>query len=710
MARVLAESFQKHNAGVPFFVLLLDEVDGFFQPEEEQFELLQTRCLKIPNVEGFLFKYDVLEASTAVKPYFLEFLFQEYKFKKLVYLDPDILVLGPLSRIGELLESYSLVLIPHLTTPFPDDQKPSDDDILRAGVFNLGFLAMRNDEAAQKLLGWWQRKVYHNCLVAFEMGMFVDQKWMDFVPAFFKSTAILREPGYNVAYWNLHERTVTRLGDAFLVNGEPCYFFHFSGFNPDQPSIISKHQTRFTMNQIGDCAQLFAQYRTMVLSKGWEQTKRWPYSYNLFANGITIPKSARRFYWSLGPQVEDLGNPFTWLDQTTPEHTPAKRAQSPRVTLPGVNLVGYVTSEKGVGEASRSNLRILQAANVPHTVNNFIDPGSSNLEPLPANLTNSNPYRVNLINVNADQTPHFAHQNEGYLAGHYNIGYWAWELSRFPDEWKGSFDYLDEVWVPSTFVRESVGRASPLPVTCVPHSIDPDITVDPEWTRENLGFSKDLFVFLFLFDFHSYLARKNPEGLMRAFKRAFGDRQDVLLLLKSSRRDFNPAGFHALEILSEGANVRFFDEVMSRRAVHSLISACDCYVSLHRSEGFGLTLSEAMSCAKPVIATGYSGNMDFMSERNSFPVRYRMIEIDDDHGPYKRGQMWAAPDIDHAAELMDHVVNHRADALAIAEQGKRDVLAQLHPKTIGRLVRQRLGEINGAAEGSDSQSKMETTA
>jgi len=339
----------------------------------------------------------------------------------------------------------------------------------------------------------------------------------------------------------------------------------------------------------------------------------------------------------------------------------------------------------------------LQAAGIPCIANNFVDPDSRNLEEPPKNLSSSNCYSINLINVNADQIPYFARENKNYLRNRHNIGYWAWELSEFPEQWFGSFEYLDEVWVPSRFVQESVAAVAPVPVLRVPHSIDPEIQFSPSWiarTRSRLNLYSGKFVFLFLFDFQSYMERKNPLGLIRAFRQAFGDRTDVLLLIKSSRAELDKASYQRLRECAQpegrGANVRLLNEVLPREAIRSLMSLADCYVSLHRSEGFGLTLSEAMQHGKPVIATGYSGNMDFMTEENSFLVRYKLKEIEQSYGPYRAGWVWADPDEEHAAELMRYVFENREVANRVAERGRADVIAGLHPRTLAQEVKARL--------------------
>jgi glycosyltransferase involved in cell wall biosynthesis len=296
---------------------------------------------------------------------------------------------------------------------------------------------------------------------------------------------------------------------------------------------------------------------------------------------------------------------------------------------------------------------------------------------------------MNLVHVNADQVEHFAATNGvAYFQGRYNIGHWVWELSRFPERYQRSFDYFDEVWVPTAFAQDAVARNAPIPVVRIPYSLSP--RAPTTLGRAHFGWSPDRFVFLFIFDFSSYLDRKNPLGLLRAFASAFTPDDDALLVLKCVHAERAPEAWQRVADAAAIPNVSIMREVLPREEVDALVQLADCYVSLHRSEGFGLTMGEAMSHGKPVIATGYSGNMDFMTAANSLIVRHRMIQLDRDHGPYERGMEWADPDLDHAAELMRWVYEHREAAAAIGARARADVRTQLSPESVGALVRARL--------------------
>jgi 2-polyprenyl-3-methyl-5-hydroxy-6-metoxy-1,4-benzoquinol methylase/glycosyltransferase involved in cell wall biosynthesis len=367
----------------------------------------------------------------------------------------------------------------------------------------------------------------------------------------------------------------------------------------------------------------------------------------------------------------------------------------------GVNVAGYFESEKGVGEAARASLRALQAVPVPCVLNNVTDSGSWNRERPSSSYSVANPQPVNLVHVNADQVPMVASQlGDAYFRGRYNIGYWFWELSHFPEEWSSSFEYFDEVWVGSNFVLDAISRRSPIPVVRMPLALrERTDRVDRE-DRSNLGLSAESFVFVFMFDFHSFIARKNPLGLVEAFKMAFSDKDDVWLILKSAHSSTNASDFEAVKAATAGAKVKLIDTVLTEGETTALLSTCDCYVSLHRSEGFGLPIAEAMRLGKPVIVTAYSGNMDFTTPSNSLLVKYRLVELDRDYGPYKKGSVWADPSLDHAADLMRYAYENRDAGNAVGSRAREDVLQLFHPRVVGRQMHDRLQRM--LSRGKDS--------
>jgi glycosyltransferase involved in cell wall biosynthesis len=201
------------------------------------------------------------------------------------------------------------------------------------------------------------------------------------------------------------------------------------------------------------------------------------------------------------------------------------------------------------------------------------------------------------------------------------------------------------------------------------------------------------FVFAFMFDVHSHLTRKNPSAIIAAFRRAFPHRKDVRLVLKSVNGAADPDGYRELRDCAAGAPIDFYDEAWPAQEVHDLMAACDAYVSLHRSEGTGLTIAEAMACGKPVITTDWSGNTDFADISNSFPVAYELTTVASNVGPYRAGETWAEPDVEHAAWLMRQVVDDSSLAARRGQAARRRMRRDFSEEAVAALVRQRFDAI-----------------
>jgi glycosyltransferase involved in cell wall biosynthesis len=366
-----------------------------------------------------------------------------------------------------------------------------------------------------------------------------------------------------------------------------------------------------------------------------------------------------------------------------------------REIFDGVNVAGYLRTESGVGAAARGYVRALRALDLPVALHD--------LSPLTGNrseddsldgFAHAHPYDLSL--VCADVEPHFAIISQlgcDFFQAHHSIGVWAWELLRFPEKWLDRFAYYDEIWVGSSFIANTLAPVSPVPVVRIPPVLTPPKQASRERGRQRLGVAPDEFVFLFVFDFHSHLERKNPMAVIDAFKAAFAPSDPARLVLKCVNTKSNPAGFAALSTDVQEHSIALYDGYWPSSDIRDLMAACDAYVSLHRSEGTGLTITDAMALAKPVIATGWSGNMDFMSIANSFPVAYELTEIKTTVGPYSAGEVWANPSVDHAASLMRYVYEHPAEALRRGAVAQRDLEADYSDAGVARLIAQRLGGI-----------------
>jgi glycosyltransferase involved in cell wall biosynthesis len=241
-------------------------------------------------------------------------------------------------------------------------------------------------------------------------------------------------------------------------------------------------------------------------------------------------------------------------------------------------------------------------------------------------------------------------------------------------------------------VMEALSRKSPVPVVLMPHAIAFDEPGNVE--RSRFGLPEKSFVFLTMYDMHSYQARKNPEGVIEAFRTAFPVPRDVCLVIKVMNGESCPAEAATLRERVAGLPACvLIDETLSREDIYALEATSDCFVSLHRSEGFGLGLAECMYLGKPVIGTHWSGNADCMTVENSCPVGFRLIPLEQDHGPYARGQRWADPDLDEAAVYMRRLVSDASFRDRVGEAGRRTMRTDHAPATIGRLYRKRLGVI-----------------
>jgi len=692
MARVLTESWHRFHPDCPMFVLMLDSPAGFATLEKEAFESLSLNQLEIPHVYSLQFKYPLLELGTAVKPYLLNYLFQRYAPRKLLYLDADILILASLHKLRLALDQANVLLTPHLLAPNPDDKQHSDDlDILQTGVYNLGFLGLRNSFESQQLLSWWSKKLYHHCIDDRPGNLFVDQRWMDLVPGLYDGVQILRDPGYNVARWNLHERAVSTDGDSFKVDGGPLFFFHFSGFNPDQPWIVSKHWFRYDIAGIGQARKLYLLYRDLVMQKGWDETRNWPYDHDYFANGMRISASMRRRYWELGPDVSYLGDPFLWLGVGARSRTGMEEEEPSSRLAAGINILSSVDPGEA-SEDSEGSLRTITAAELSYAIQSTTGDRARLKEALSRHSAEENSYNTNLFLLPADMFQWFARDKSSSLAGRFNIAYLDWPGSCFPKQWATIFGDVDEVWTPSEYVRRAVTASCPVPERVIYPSIDPSMGAAPESDATADG-SSDVFSFVFAFDLRSCFERKFPLGLMKAFQSAFGDRRDVELLIYCSNALQARKRLLEMQRAVAGANIKLRNDPLTSITKHRLLMNADCYVSLHRAEAFGLTLAEAMACAKPVIATGYSGNLDFMSDQDSFLVPYRMVEIKGNRGAYTAGQYWAEPDQDYAVDMMRYVESNRECAAEVGASGGKKVREMLDSARTGGAVHLRLSEL-----------------
>lgn len=351
----------------------------------------------------------------------------------------------------------------------------------------------------------------------------------------------------------------------------------------------------------------------------------------------------------------------------------------------GVNVAGYFDSHLGIGEAARQVRQALEAAGVPTAAITLPERRSDSAPPPPPSEP---PFPTTLMCVNADALegawawlgPAFARER--------TVGMWWWEVELFPDRWRRAFDGLDEVWVGSRFVADAVAPVSPVPVVTMPL---PLTAREPAaLTRAELGLP-DGFLFLFTFDFASGFGRKNPLGTIDAFSRAFAPGSGAKLAIKHIGGDEHPRDRALMEEAAWAhPDVHLVGDHLPADRQAALTQACDCYVSLHRSEGFGLTIAEAVLAGKPVVATAYSGPLDFLGPSSAYLVDHELRPVGEGHDPYPSNARWAEPDLDHAARVMSEVYGDQDGARARAQLA-RDRLERSHsPAAAGEAMARRL--------------------
>ncbi|HYM08624.1 MAG TPA: glycosyltransferase [Terriglobales bacterium] len=933
-ARCLMESVRRLHPEFLRAVVLADRIDWLFSPAQENFGIVLSEDLQIPASEWFHFQHSLVELTTGLRPYALEWVFQRFGVENVIYLDADTKLYAPLSPLLEQLREASIVLTPHLTAGLNDFFSPSEADILWAGAYNLGFLALRANFSTFAFLRWWQNKVHDRSFADASRSVAAGQRWMDLAPGLFDGVVLNREPGYNVGYWNLNDRKIRKQAEGYSVNGSPLYFFHFSGFDPDQPALLSRRQNRFQIVDLGDGQDLVEDYRQDLFRNGYTICKSWPYAYGAFRNGIRIPDIIRRVprastqalldtrdpfsaigfdsigrYWN-DPQPDraggrtrltrlayhyylqrpdlqaampdvlgrdqgqflewlmqhgvrevDWGETFfsplrsalaaeraersprppknmeqrlarlraaipatlppacrqivseatgalialfrrgmteeacvTWLNETVAtngsqspltrlaqkiyesrpdlkrsfpdpagadaeaftlwfltyarvefhlderflapfrtrrqheaalgrgsRHIAARtrfarmaagarlqaRLSPPSGLLPpapvaaavapapqpapelAFNLTGYAGGPLGIGDSARSVLAAARACDIPVRFNAV--PAS----PVPAHrrpTAEDFPFPFHLVQVNPDSMPGVIEKlGAHFFAGRSTIGCWDCELDEFPEHWADCFHWVREVWTPTGFSQDVFSRKSPVPVVRIPYCIQIDTI--PSLSRAELGLPRDKFLFLTFLDLLDSFARQNPLAVAEAFRLAFPRNEGCHLVVQVQNAHARPDLMHQLRESCASLRASVIDRAPLGDEVAALMQACDCLVSLHRSERFGFRLAESMYLGKPVIATAYSGNLEFTHPGNSFLVSCRMCRVGPGNDPYPPGAWWAEPSVAEAVQHMKTVVESAGERHKVAQAGRSYVREHLSATVMGRRIRERLAQL-----------------
>ncbi len=961
-ARTLAESYLSQHPGNDFLIVLVDKADGHV-PERLECgaQVIEMADLQIPDLSRFIYRYSIMELNTAVKPFALADLFERFGYETLLYIDPDIWVFEPLTEIYLALESASIVLTPHMRRPYFDTDTPADVHILQSGTYNLGFVGLRRGETSQRMLDWWMGKLFLDCTVDIPNGLFVDQKWIDLVPGFFPDHKIVYHSGYNAAYWNLHERPVSRSSGGFMVGGMPLVFFHFSGYVPYAPNTLSKHQNRHVLKDLPELKALTDAYSRELIRNGYEDSSLWPYAFERLSNGVRLPLDivARVMQWCARASVEtpcpvtdpdafcaflmsrnivpdhpgavlifhfllqmrgDVAAAFPgaaadsddagfrkWIETSgtaehkladllpfessdveeygvedllsrvrasgdpvaierleafwdggaaaeafldwaaddgpfvanlMPEHVrrlrdamPAARrllhiyflrgdlqsaypcpwesnqvdrladwflqnryvirvsrddvamfrgfatsrpelmvkacllyqhkgqtnrrepsiyaidqrrfeigcpvptdkvlewlktepaipaidhyvafhgrdesvledfsrgliaGVDPRKSLDFVkrvkaefverrgrrlaNVAGYMDAPTGMGESGRSMLATLASSNL--SVRPFTLPTMSVLTrglptgPAIFGWPAADP-DVSITVVNADAVQAAETLLPASYWGGKNIGFWVWETEALPLRFARSQKRFDEIWTASNYSAAAIRRAVEVSVHVVPHTLDFMAIDRAQPSRKRFGLPEDAVLYGFAFDPASVIERKNVAGLIRAFLEATRASDRCYLVLKANGRPRSGYDYETIRAMARSDRILFLEDELDRADTYDFLASLDVYVSLHRAEGFGLTCAESMAIGRPVIATGYSGNVDFMDAKTSLLIPARVIETERPYGPYPAGTRWADPDHQAAIEAIRSLLDadRRRHIGELASRHVREVLS-----------------------------------
>jgi glycosyltransferase involved in cell wall biosynthesis len=768
LARIVARSFLTHHPESSFYIVIVDRPIEARQVVEEGITIIPVTDIDF-GADGFLNMatiYDVTEFATSVKPFALKHLLQQHEC--VLYLDPDIKVYSRLDELVAKTIEVGWSLTPHCLQPIPrTGAGPTEREIMAAGVYNLGYIGISRPLVG--MLDWWAARLRRDAIIDVERQLFTDQRWIDLAVGIFQPH-IERSTGYNVAYWNLDQRTMHRDGETWFVDDEPLRFFHFSGYDPANPHWMSKYQPgipRVLFSERPELINLFLEYGEELLTMRPAGEKIPSYGWNEAFPGFKLSRGLRRMFRDELLTAEAEGStpppsPFvvggledfiTWCKEVPkasmrrlPRYAEAvfnerhdlqhnfhevnggnlerfngwvrRQGRAERIEFSmfgyldavdavantdslaivssegrkknGVDVVGYLQAELGVGEAGRLLVNALRANNLEvGTVNCSLTQSRQNY---PFEVENRASHSAVVMAVNADQLDIVRHSlGVKFFKDRDVIGQWFWELSEPPKSYRHAFDLVREVWAPTLFIKESLETMAPERVSVV-HMPLPIMTpeVDSSLTRESFGLD-NRFAFLFTFDFLSVLKRKNPIGLVEAFCEAFSPNEGPVLILKSINGNKRMIEFEKLKWACRGrTDIIVIDEYFDAIKSATLMAVTDCYISLHRSEGLGLTMAEAMALGKPVIATGYSGNMDFMSDKNSILVPWTLVQVGKDAESYPSDAMWAEPNLGAASVAMRRIFDDQDFARSLGAIAQRDIAENFSPQKTGARMKSRL--------------------
>ena len=371
-----------------------------------------------------------------------------------------------------------------------------------------------------------------------------------------------------------------------------------------------------------------------------------------------------------------------------------KNKRNPSLPI-GVNLIGHIRGDFGLGESCRLVATALKESRLPISIFNLpLDGGGEEKnEDWKAFETNELPYCINLIHINPNELSNSLWKlSPSKLKGRYNIAFWLWELPEFPREWQYTFTPFDEIWTPAEFVSRALRKQTDKPVITIPYGLPmPETAV--EVNRKYFGLPENCFLFLISYDGNSVSARKNPEGSIRAYTKAFSPEDASVGLVIKATHESGSGMDRMKEILAGYPNIFILTDSYSKKVFNGLVGCVDVYVSLHRAEGFGLVMAEAMLLGTPVIATNWSANTEFMDKNTACMVDAEIVSLDQDCPPYHVGNHWAKPDEEQAAKYMRKLYLEPEYRKGLAERAKQQLSQKLSVQNAALAMKQRLNEL-----------------
>jgi glycosyltransferase involved in cell wall biosynthesis len=758
-ARVLAESLGRNQPGARFAALLVDD-----SPESvtgEPYEILRPEQLRAEGLEQLYRVCGPRTLGLALRPWLLEHMLDRAGDSPVAWLGPETRVMAPLDELGELTESHGVVMAGDGSSILALSDGSAARDLLRDwrrrvmdGV--AGFDGELDALVLQRELERLRDEFPSDPEVRGALRLPPPDRVEAAHPLDERAWA----PGPESLETEGLE--LNRDGTA-RVGSQTLRLVDFSALNGGRTAAELAERYRAELDRKGDSmldrtryghgilartdqlgqrlrrdlaeAQEQGAVRSPLLSEaGVHQFLAWlrepapeggaegvtRFHYSIYGDHIWMSQQypnldagdAPRFLeWLRRDGRTEIPIPEDLLPDPVDEErlAAARRSRANQELIRGVNLAGFLRGEFGLGEAARLLVKGLDARRIPVLP---IDATISQLTRQKAEYATlpawSDGFPVNVLCVNGNLIPGLAEDAPWLFRDRESIALWFWETNRLPPEWEAAFEHLDEIWVASHFMAEMIGAVSPIPVNPIPLPVS--VPPSPPFDRGRYGIPADDYLFTFVFDWHSTAERKNPRGLIEAFRTAFEPGSGASLLIKSIQGIDFPAEYEQLAIAaSRHPNIHLVDRHVPWREKNAMIAGSDCYVSLHRSEGFGLTLAEAMWFGKPAIATAYGGNLEFMTPENSRLVNYTMIPVGEKAAAatagtarYPADAVWADPDVGSAADAMRWAFENRDEAAEMGHRGARDIRRTHSPEVAGEAIERALTPAWGRAAASGS--------